>query len=1086
MSLRFALEVKVVCFSNYKRKIKDDLAVIAEKLGLTVHNNFTEAVHVMISDTRITEKSRAAEIMKVPIVSSNWLTESAKRGELLELPKFILACLAGVVVCVSGAVGDRSTIQSQCKKYGGEFSNTLHSSCTHLLLKTIGGDKYEYALKRKITVVEPEWLYNSIKNKSIEPENKYSPPGAPNQSNAIMPTQEEPSTQQPTQHQQPSQFIKQSQATTFMSQEVPGCDQDDQDEDEPDAELRIFDGYRMELQGFSAERVGMAKYKVRMGGGITIVDRGIPTYKPNIIVVDQYTDAVRDHVKRRNMVAVTFDWIVDCLDKEDELCKDGYTLYKPVTESVDKKSTKPTPKPQAPKGQVKKIEQPTSNHNDSKKHEPTTTTTTTVEKPPKQPSASSAPPITPKLLTNKRFCIHQEVNTTDRNEAMQILVEHGGIEEKDVTRADYVVWPKVVVGKNHQNVQAQPVTTAWLVECAKKNQIVSTAHDDLVFAPVFTKKVDHRSLGIVLKDPSKPLVSCKCKAIAKAKLHFMVEASGAVFADTLSKKVDYLVTDDRNSEKYEFAIKHNIPIVRTQWLLDNYRGGHLVDPSKYLLNQPPPVLDVVSDSPEILSAPIPSQDGNTQTMLSLCSFGDDVFEPLQHETPPPKKPSSAPPPASTQHANLIQRRPHPPHHDDQFGFCDIVKKLIDNTSQHSMHSDTSSMLSFDETPSTSRLTRRDLESGSFYATQQSPSNHHSRLLIDETSAIPMPDHNDIAFNRNVMNSRMMAPVSHVGNNNQQVEMTVNFETQQVVRYDMNRDKNELIKRIKDSSFDDRDRTNQSLPKREYVFTTSGFSNHEDKSEWTIKSLKRDVNKLKSVVEEELLVDRTTHLVIAKPTKTSKYLAAMAARIWIVHPSFVTDSLTANKWQDEMDYVWTPDFCGRTLGEEAAKKTDSLCRPLLQISNDLDRYYAGHGDKPKKAFHDWTVLVYQVPPDVDTRNVDKSSSLFQRLKHYESINDVVHAGGAHVIRIHDFDDWRDHDFTHVIVSKVSLSDEDRRKLQPCHDAGHHIWSFDMLPKYMNNEPVEPCFVNKKREASAIDVEQESEIKTPIRKRTRTKK
>lgn len=56
----------------------------------------------------------------------------------------------------------------------------------------------------------------------------------------------------------------------------------------------------------------------------------------------------------------------------------------------------------------------------------------------------------------------------------------------------------------------------------------------------------------------------------------------------------------------------------------------------------------------------------------------------------------------------------------------------------------------------------------------------------------------------------------------------------------------------------------------------------------------------------------THLIAKEPSKTEKFLCAVASGKWILFPTYITDSFKAKKWLDESDYEWSPSNLPKDL------------------------------------------------------------------------------------------------------------------------------------------------------------------------------
>lgn len=85
----------------------------------------------------------------------------------------------GLVICVTGLSKDaRKQVQEATMRMGGQYSPDLHSQCTHLVVQSFSGRKYEHALKhglkRGLYVVTLVWFVNCIKQNDRLDESLYN------------------------------------------------------------------------------------------------------------------------------------------------------------------------------------------------------------------------------------------------------------------------------------------------------------------------------------------------------------------------------------------------------------------------------------------------------------------------------------------------------------------------------------------------------------------------------------------------------------------------------------------------------------------------------------------------------------------------------------------------------------------------------------------------------------------------------------------------------------------------------------------------------------------------------------------------
>ncbi len=85
---------------------------------------------------------------------------------------------SNIIACPSNISGaDVQSLWAMITYYGGSFQLQLESNCTHLISTKPEGLKYEKAIEtnEKIKIVTPDWVIDSVKNKSLCDEDLYHP-----------------------------------------------------------------------------------------------------------------------------------------------------------------------------------------------------------------------------------------------------------------------------------------------------------------------------------------------------------------------------------------------------------------------------------------------------------------------------------------------------------------------------------------------------------------------------------------------------------------------------------------------------------------------------------------------------------------------------------------------------------------------------------------------------------------------------------------------------------------------------------------------------------------------------------------------
>uniref|UniRef100_A0A453KUF4 BRCT domain-containing protein n=1 Tax=Aegilops tauschii subsp. strangulata TaxID=200361 RepID=A0A453KUF4_AEGTS len=86
---------------------------------------------------------------------------------------------AGLVVCVTGLSKEaRSQVKEAAERLGGEYSGSLHPKCTHLVVQSFAGRKFEHALKHGprngLFVVTLGWFVDCVRRNMRLDESLYS------------------------------------------------------------------------------------------------------------------------------------------------------------------------------------------------------------------------------------------------------------------------------------------------------------------------------------------------------------------------------------------------------------------------------------------------------------------------------------------------------------------------------------------------------------------------------------------------------------------------------------------------------------------------------------------------------------------------------------------------------------------------------------------------------------------------------------------------------------------------------------------------------------------------------------------------
>lgn len=125
-----------------------------------------------LASTHLFSGSRAAAPMST-VASSDGSKDTAR------------GAFHGLTICVTGLSKEaRKQVQEATMRMGGQYSPDLHPQCSHLVVQSFGGRKYEHAmkhgLKRGLYVVTLAWFVNCVKQNERLDESLYSVQGIVN------------------------------------------------------------------------------------------------------------------------------------------------------------------------------------------------------------------------------------------------------------------------------------------------------------------------------------------------------------------------------------------------------------------------------------------------------------------------------------------------------------------------------------------------------------------------------------------------------------------------------------------------------------------------------------------------------------------------------------------------------------------------------------------------------------------------------------------------------------------------------------------------------------------------------------------
>ena len=158
---------------------------LADSLGATVDMFFTadKPFDYCVAKTTNSRKYELARTLFKPVVTAEWLRDSAAKGELLPLDDPATAkgyrppAFMGLCVCVTGFTQDeRAAIEAKVVANGAVYTSDLvKGRCTHLIASNTTSSKYKHASKWDgVQIVNHRWVDASIASGQRADESKFA------------------------------------------------------------------------------------------------------------------------------------------------------------------------------------------------------------------------------------------------------------------------------------------------------------------------------------------------------------------------------------------------------------------------------------------------------------------------------------------------------------------------------------------------------------------------------------------------------------------------------------------------------------------------------------------------------------------------------------------------------------------------------------------------------------------------------------------------------------------------------------------------------------------------------------------------
>ena len=163
----------VVTCTSVPRQERDRLSELIQLMGGTVVKDLTSSVTHLVAGEVGSKKYRVACNLNQPILLPEWVytcwdichdRHICATDE--EFKEYKCPIFKGITLCVTGIEADkRKEIKRLVALHGGTYSGELNmNTCTHLLVDTPKGEKYEYARRWNLHCVSSQWFYDSVES----------------------------------------------------------------------------------------------------------------------------------------------------------------------------------------------------------------------------------------------------------------------------------------------------------------------------------------------------------------------------------------------------------------------------------------------------------------------------------------------------------------------------------------------------------------------------------------------------------------------------------------------------------------------------------------------------------------------------------------------------------------------------------------------------------------------------------------------------------------------------------------------------------------------------------------------------------
>ncbi|XP_064623167.1 DNA topoisomerase 2-binding protein 1-A-like isoform X2 [Lineus longissimus] len=599
-----------ICCTGVDTPRKNNIEKCVKYMAGQFDSVFTEAVSHLVAGKIGSKKYLVAGNLQVKIMAPEWVDAvweaCSKRSISIDDDEFTrLRCpiFKNVVLTVSGLdAHERQEVKIAVQREGGCYTGEMKvNDCTHLLIKEPKGQKYEFARKWKIQIVDPKWLRDSIERGYCLDE-------------ALYPVKLGKKTSTPSKDKKTSlacfdttsnlssihNFSSMSSITTLdetAQAKIPSGPFDSLETSVFKGDM-FLDGCKIFLSGFNSVELEKLRKVINLGGGTRFSQ--INESVSHVVIGERD----KEHIQQLKAApfrphVVKAAWLIESFQKGELLPETNYlcldlppvinplspppksrkgSFVKPAQVRTEKPAAISKPPPASEMGLEDDMQQllvqympkGDATHDGDVTQDPDVTC---------EPQAEEEESLIFKglLFTILGFASEQE------NELVEYVHEGGGSVGLPRSRAvpDYGIVP--VFGCPVNITVKEVVTNIWLQMCIEEDTLVPVS-GEVLFQPVPRAPDATPLMGCVMS------ISSFSGVLRDCLLH-IAEELGACVREYFNKKSvkgkkgsTHLligVPEGLEGQKYQAAIKWGVPVVTKEWLLECCRTGKKVPEEQF-------------------------------------------------------------------------------------------------------------------------------------------------------------------------------------------------------------------------------------------------------------------------------------------------------------------------------------------------------------------------------------------------------------------------------------------------------------------------------------------------------------------------